>query len=418
MTNSPDPMHLDPAEPPAPPQARPATAPAVDDPAAGPSPLPVLPGSQTPGAEAGSHRAAAAAPPGPLILQTSLFGPLSVPDGAGRAAELEELSRRAAIYATRARGDGTRRAYRSAWRSFETWCQSLGREPLAADPDTIAMYVVHCADQDFAVSSIRVHLAAIRTAHLLAGRSLDLRHPRLAMVLEGVTRAKGSRPHRQAAPAVPGVLRLMIAARPSPDMALGARDRAMLLLGFGAALRRSELVALSLGDVETVPGRGLHILVRRSKTDQQGQGQDVAVWANPDQPGFCPAAALARWMEHRRSAADLDWTASAASRAARPLFCAVTKTGRLTGERLSDKAVARLVKQAALDAGLDPERYSGHSLRAGLATAAGDAGAGLAELMRQTRHKSTDVALGYLRPADLWRNNVTERVFREDGKGG
>jgi hypothetical protein len=123
-------------------------------------------------------------------------------------------------------------------------------------------------------------------------------------------------------------------------------------------------------------------------------------------------------MEHRRSASDLDWTASAASRAARPLFCAVTKTGRLTSERLSDKAVARLVKQAALDAGLDPERYSGRSLRAGLATAAGDAGAGLAELMRQTRHESTDVALGYLRPADLWRNNVTAKVFREDGKGG
>ncbi len=194
---------------------------------------------------------------GSLILQTSLFGPLSVPDGAGRAAELEELSRRAAIYATRARGDGTRRAYRSAWRSFEAWCHSLGREPLAADPDTIAMYVVRCADQGFAVSSIRVHLAAIRTAHLLAGLSLDLRHPRLAMVVEGVTRAKGGRPRRQAAPAVPGVLRLMIAARPSPDTPLGARDRAMLLVGFGAALRRSELVALTLGDVETVPGRGL-----------------------------------------------------------------------------------------------------------------------------------------------------------------
>jgi hypothetical protein len=86
--------------------------------------------------------------------------------------------------------------------------------------------------------------------------------------------------------------------------------------------------------------------------------------------------------------------------------------GQVTGRALSDKAVARLVKQAARDAGLDPDRYSGHSLRAGLATAAGDAGAGLAELMRQTRHKSTDVALGYLRPADLWRNNVTENVFR------
>ena len=260
-----------------------------------------------------------------------------------------------------------------------------------------------------------MHLAAIRTAHLLAGRSLDLRHPRLAMVVEGVTRSKGVRPRRQAAPAVPGVLRLMLAARPAPDTPLGARDRAMLLLGFGAALRRSELVALTLGDVETVPGRGLRLLVRRSKTDQQGQGQEVAVWANPDQPGVCPA----------RRSGDAGWRTAATQRistgpppptvrAERPLFCAVTKAGRVTGAALSDKAVARLVKQAARDAGLDPERYSGHSLRAGLATAAGDEGAGLAELMRQTRHKSTEVALGYLRPADLWRNNVTEKVFRSD----
>jgi site-specific recombinase XerD len=352
----------------------------------------------------------------PVLLQTSLFGPLSVPDSAGRAAELEELSHRAAVYATRARGEGTRRAYRSAWHQYEAWCRDLGREPLAADPDTIAMYVVRCADRGFAVSSIRVHLAAIRTAHLLVGLSLDLRHPRLAMVIEGVTRARGVRARRQAAPAVPGVLRLMLAGRPSADSPLGARDRAMLLLGFGAALRRSELVALSLGDVETVPGRGLLLLIRRSKTDQHGSGQRVAVHANPHEAGFCPTAALARWMEHRHAVPDVDWTAGDASRAERPLFCAVTKAGRVTGEKLSDKAVARLVKQAALDAGLDPERYSGHSLRAGLATAAGDAGAGLAELMRQTRHRSTDVALGYLRPADLWRNNVTEKVFRADGK--
>ena len=159
------------------------------------------------------------------------------------------------------------------------------------------------------------------------------------------------------------------------------------------------------------------LLIRRSKTDQHGKGQRVAVCANPTEPGFCPAAALDAWLVHRRTAPDLDWTASATARAERPLFCAVTRVGRVTGEKLSDKAVARLVKQAALDAGLDAERYSGHSLRAGLATAAGDAGAGLAELMRQTRHRSSDVALGYLRPADLWRNNVTERVFKAGRQG-
>jgi integrase len=347
-----------------------------------------------------------------LTLHTDLLGDLQVPGAAGRSAELEALAARAAIYATRARGDGTRRVYRSAWRGYTAWCQSLGREPLAGDPDLIAMYATRRADDGVAISTLRVDLAAIRTAHLLAGIALDMRHPRLAMVVEGITRGRGTRPARQAAPAVPDVLRLLLAACPPPDTALGARDRAMLLLGFGAALRRSELVALQLRDIEPVPSRGLRVLVRRSKTDQHGQGQDIAVWANPTEPLLCPLAALQAWRAHRDRAGDLDWTAADSARRERPLFCAVTKTGRPTGIVLSDKAVARLVKGAAARAGLDPGRYSGHSLRAGLATAAGDAGAALPDLMRQTRHKSTQVALAYLRPADLWRNNVTKGVLQ------
>ena len=346
-----------------------------------------------------------------LTVHTALLGDLLVPGGAGRSAELQALAARAAIYATRARGDGTRRVYRSAWRGYAAWCRSLGREPLAGDPELLAMYATRRADDGIAVSTLRVDLAAIRTAHLLAGIPLDLREPRLAMVLEGITRRRGTRPIRQATPAVPAVLRLLLAACLPSNSALGARDRAMLLLGFGAALRRSELVALRIGDLETVAGRGIRLLVRRSKTDQHGKGEDVAVWANPADPRLCPLVALDAWRAYRDQAHDLDGLAAESIRRERPLFCAVTKAGHPTGVILSDKAVARLVKRAAERAGLDPEHYSGHSLRAGLATAAGDAGAALPDLMRQTRHKSTQVALAYLRPADLWRNNVTERVF-------
>jgi integrase len=139
------------------------------------------------------------------------------------------------------------------------------------------MYVVRLADAGLAVSSIRVALAAICTAHLLAGRSLDLRHPRLAMVVEGVTRSKGVRPRRKAAPAVPGILRLMLGQAPLPDHRTGCPRARILLLGFGAALRRSELVGLALGDVECVPDKGLLLTIGRSKTDQHGIGQHVAV---------------------------------------------------------------------------------------------------------------------------------------------
>ena len=344
----------------------------------------------------------------------ALPAPLS-PGGGGTPGPVwDALAERAAHYAVRARGDGTRRTYRSAWTHFSQWCASLGREPLAGDAELVAMYVVRRADDGLAVSSIRVALAAIRTAHLLAEVPLDLSQPRFRMTLEGVVRSRGVRPTRQAAPAVPDVLARMLAALPSPDSPLGIRNRAMLLLGFGAALRRSELVGLRLGDVTRVPGRGVTVLVRRSKTDQHGRGQQVAIWANPASPLTCPAASLERWLAIRETASDVSQCFGAENRAALPLFCGMSKAGRLSGAPLSGKAVARLVKTAAAAAGLDPAAYSGHSLRAGLATAAGDQGAGLADLMRQTRHKSTEVALGYLRPADLWRNNVTEGLFAPD----
>jgi hypothetical protein len=150
---------------------------------------------------------------GDLTLQTDLFGALVVPGGGARAAELQALAARAAVYATRARGEGTRRAYRSAWRAYAAWCRGLNREPLAGDPDSIAMYAFRRADAGLAVATLRVHLTAIQTAHRLAGVALDPRHRRLAIVLEGIARAKGTRPKTRAA-AGPDALRLMLEARP------------------------------------------------------------------------------------------------------------------------------------------------------------------------------------------------------------
>jgi site-specific recombinase XerD len=378
-----------PADPPAPPHAG-------SDPADGARSGPTGPADAAANARAGTPVQALLRP-----AETGSLGPV-----------WDALADRAAHYATRARGAGTRRTYRSAWTHFSGWCRELGREPLGGDPDLVAMYVVRRADDGLTVSSIRVALAAIRTAYQLAGVPLDLTQPRFRMTLEGVVRSRGVRPTRQAALAVPDVLTKMLAALPAPDAPLGIRNRAMLLLGFGAALRRSELVGLRIGDVQRVAGRGLTVLVRRSKTDQHGRGQQVAIWANSADPLTCPAAALERWMALRDTAPDVARCFGPEGRGALTLFCGMSKAGRLSGRALSDKAVARLVKTAAASAGLDAESYSGHSLRAGLATAAGDQGAGLADLMRQTRHKSTEIALGYLRPADLWRNNVTEGLLR------
>ena len=347
---------------------------------------------------------------------------VQTPDYPMAEQNLASLAEQSAIYATRAFGPGTQRAYRSAWTKYTAWCAGHGLDPFGgsagprAGAGPLPLYVTHLAETGMAVSSIRVALAAIATAYRLAGLALDLRDPKLAPVVEGITRTLGSRPRRQATPAVPELLRAMLAQCGRDEIfraALAARDRAMLLLGFGAALRRSELVALTIGDAEIVMGRGVRLLIRRSKTDQQGRGQEVAIWANPADPTFCPLVALENWLIFRRLGADFTGDEEAPDPGARPLFCAVTKGGKITGQGLSDKAVVRLVKEMVAAAGLDPARFAGHSLRAGLATGAGDAGVALADVMRQTRHKSPEVALEYLRPADLWRNNPTARLFRK-----
>ncbi|MBC9210025.1 tyrosine-type recombinase/integrase [Roseomonas aerophila] len=170
------------------------------------------------------------------------------------------------------------------------------------------------------------------------------------------------------------------------------------------------MVSLTIGDVVAVAGKGLKVSIRRSKTDPHGAGQLVAIWANPAEPACCPLAAWQAWMGFRRDAAD---SCGGASDAELPLFVRLSKAGRPSAAQLSDKAVWRLVRVAAQDAGLEGwERFSGHSLRAGLATAAGEAGADLAQVMRQTRHRSAEVAMGYLRPAEIWRQNPTEQIWQ------
>lgn len=175
----------------------------------------------------------------------------------------------------------------------------------------------------------------------------------------------------------------------APPTVAGMRDAALVLIGFGAALRRSELVALDVADV-TVSREGLKVLVRRSKTDQEAAGIEIAI-ARGRGAETCPVAAFQAWV------ADAGITAG-------PVFRRVRKNGLVGGERLTDKSVADTVKRLAEAAGLDAARFSGHSLRAGLATSAALAGAGLTSIMKQTRHKSVDVAKTYIRDADLWRD--------------
>ncbi len=335
-------------------------------------------------------------------------------------AEIEDLAALSANFATKAFGQGTLANYRSAWKLYTTWCYGLGLDPFGGNSGPVPLYAAHLAKSGRALSTIRMALAAIGTAYRLSGHALDIHDPRLAPLLKGISRTIGSRPRKKARPAVPNILRLMLNQCGTNEIfkaGIAARDRAMLLIGFGAALRRSELVNLSIEDVEIIPDRGILLHITHSKTDQAGQGQYIAISSNPAEPDFCPEKALEKWMAFRTRAEDCQKNVEKTlehGREQRPLFCAISPGKVITGRRLNDEVVIRLVKTKVSQAGLDPKMYSGHSLRSGFMTAAGEAGTELAAIMRQSRHVSPQIALGYIRPSDLWKNNASVKVFKGD----
>jgi hypothetical protein len=223
------------------------------------------------------------------------------------------LTSRVASYGTRARGEGTHRAYRSAWRAYAAWCTRLGREPLGADPDTVAMYAVRLADDGRSVATLRVHLVAIQAAHRVAGLALDLGDAGLRLVLEGIVRSTGIRPRRQAAAATPDLLRKMLATRPAADTPLGgatARCRSWA----SAPRRAGRPGAGRCGGRAGERAPGEHPPLRdRSAWCQRPRGD----LANPAEPSCCPLAAWQAWTGFRRKVTD---ACGGASDAALPLF--------------------------------------------------------------------------------------------------
>jgi len=305
-------------------------------------------------------------------------------------AELEAATRR---YEKLAIAENTKRSYRSAWVNFTAWCESKGVEPLPAEPRAIAHYLTASADAGTKAGTIHVRLTAIGVAHRLAGFPFDAKHPQIAGAWSGIKRGIGTRPERKA-PVLTNDLRRMVKAL--PDTLIGKRDRALLLLGFGGAMRRSELVALQVDDIKPVR-HGVVVLIRQSKTDQEGKGAEVGIQYNK-KTDICAVLALQGWLK-------------AAGVTTGPIFRPIAKGGRILEQQLSDRAVADVVKAAVASVGLDPKLYSGHSLRAGCATSAAQAGYDLMQIMQQTRHKSVDVAKIYVREVELFRNNVTAKIF-------
>jgi integrase len=274
--------------------------------------------------------------------------------------------------------------YAHPWRVWERWCTARGICPLPGDPAALAAYLAERAAEGIAVKSLDLACTAIRHMHLLNGLDNPAEHETVRQVRLGLRRTYGTAPRRLARPLSVDEIGHIVAAidRTTPT---GARDAAMILLGYASAMRGADLVALTFADVETKPA-GVLLTVRRSKTDQEGNGQVVAV-AHGKRAATDPVSALAAWRHLRGEEPG-------------PVFTRVWPR-RISLEPLAPNRVARMLRARAVAAGFDGTRITAHSLRAGHATTAAAAGVPLSRIAAQTRHKDLSVLVNrYIRPLE------------------
>jgi site-specific recombinase XerD len=331
--------------------------------------------------------------PEPLDIgvENGKFSDISVDEAI--AALDPDLLRRTVEFNRRARSDATLRSYATAWREFSDWCLARRLNPLPADARAVCAYLTDLARRGQKVATIRRKLTAISVAHRKAGEDSPRKSVLVADQMEGIERDLGVAQVKKT-PTRTADLRALIATLDQSRL-IGLRDRALLVVGFAGAFRRSELVAFDVAHFEE-RGRWLYATVARSKTDQKGEGKKV-VMATGEDAATCPLRALRDW----RSAAEITEG---------PVFRPVTKGGVVQPSRLSAKAVARVVKRTAEAAGMDPATYAGHSLRSGFITSAAEADQLERHIMRHSRHQSVKTVRGYMDEHELTIDNPSAAV--------
>ena len=294
--------------------------------------------------------------------------PATVPAAGVITAKLSADFDRAGEFAQAEKAAATRRAYKSDFAIFRAWCSKRNVSALPASSETAAAFLASEAMRNIKPSTLGRRTASIRYAHKLAGHAVPTDDERVRATLRGIRRSAGNAPARKA-PAT--VERLIAMAAASEGGLVALRDRALLLLGFGGAFRRSELVGLDVADI-LESNEGLLVTVRRSKTDQEGRSTTVAVLRGKI---ACPAEALRAWL-------------TAAGISEGPVFRPISKGKKIRSQRLTDRSVANIIKYRAERLGLDPKAFSGHSLRSGFLTSAAARGASLFKLADVSRHRA------------------------------
>jgi len=294
------------------------------------------------------------------------------------------------------KANNTVRAYKSDFKDFGLFCVKNGFKNLPSEPKIVSLYLTYLSAKEVKLSTIKRRLVSIGVIHKLKGHYLDTKHPVIVENLMGIKRRKGT-VQKGKKPILINELRKILKVIDEQDMPdiKKLRDKSILLIGFSGGFRRSEIISLDYEDLDFVY-EGLKITVKKSKTDQLGEGSIKALPYSKESP-YCPVKTLERWLNISKISKG-------------PIFRRFSKGSNLSSNRLTDQSVAIIIKNYLDQAGIDSKNYSGHSLRSGFATSAAESGAEERSIMAMTGHKSTEMVRRYIKEANLFKNNALNKI--------
>jgi site-specific recombinase XerD len=310
--------------------------------------------------------------------------------------DLKALKEETLLNLQSSKANNTIRAYKSDFHDFELFCIQNGFKSLPSEPKIISLYLTSLSSKNIKMSTLKRRLVSIGVIHKLKGHYLDTKHPLIIENIMGIKRRKGSAQNGKK-PLLINNLKVLIKAINRSDLnpIIKFRDRTIVLIGFSGGFRRNEIVSLNYDDIEFV-NEGMKINLRRSKTDQYGEGflKGIPYF---DNPVYCPVISMQNWLKISKINSG-------------SLFRRFSKGAKLTEIRLTDQTVALIIKKYLQLAGIDSKNYSGHSLRSGFATSAADAGAEERSIMAMTGHKSTEMVRRYIKEANVFKNNALNNI--------
>ncbi len=290
----------------------------------------------------------------------------------------------------------TIRAYKSDFADFDLFCVKNGLKSLPSKPEIVSLYLTNLSTKNAKISTIQRRLVSIKMIHKLKGHYLDTKNPSIVENIMGIKRRKGSIQNGKKPIKINNLKNIINVIDEQKNQEIKKlRDRSIILVGFSGGFRRNEIVSLDYDDLEFV-SEGLKINLKRSKTDQFGQGslKGLPYFENSR---FCPVVSLQKWIKISNISSG-------------PLFRRFKKGSNLSENRLTDQSVALLIKEYLELAGIDSKNYSGHSLRSGFATSAAEAGVEERNIMAMTGHKSPEMVRRYIKEVNIFKNNALNKI--------